>query len=73
MTPLILFLLYSAFCFWVIVLDGTEVLEGWGAFALFGLFAATLTPSELKFYVGISWIVGLVMLLFTLFSGTSAG
>ena len=73
MISLIVFLAYSAFCFWVIVLDGAEVLEGWGAFALFGLFAAALTPSELKFYVGISWIVGLVLMLITLFSGTSGG
>ena len=67
----ILFLVYSVFCFWVVFLEGAEVLEGWGAFAVFGLFAASLTPTELKFYVGISWIAGLVMLLVTLFSGGS--
>jgi hypothetical protein len=70
---ILFFLAYSAFCFWVVVLDGAEVLDGWGAFALFGLFAATLTPLELKFYVGISWIAGLVILLITLFSGTANG
>lgn len=64
------FLAYSAFCYWVIVLDGAETLDGWGAFAIFGLFAATLTPSELKFHVGISWLASLVLSLFLFFSGT---
>lgn len=64
------FLAYSVFCYWVIVLDGAETLDGWGAFAIFGLFAATLTPSELKFYVGISWLASLVVSLFLFFSGT---
>ena len=50
--------------------DGAEVLEGWGAFALLGWFAASLTPSELKFYVGISWVAGLVLTLVLHFSGT---
>lgn len=66
-----MFLIYSAFCFWVIFLDGAETLEGWGAFALFGLFAASLTPSELKFYVGISWLVSLVFALMALFGSSS--
>jgi hypothetical protein len=67
----VMFLAYSVFCFWVIFLEGAEVLEGWGAFALMGWFAATLTPRELKFYVGISWIAGLVVALIALFSGGS--
>ena len=71
MISVVVFLAYSAFCFWVIVLDGAEVLEGWGAFALMGWFAASLTPRELKFYVGISWIVSLLMTLISLFSGST--
>jgi hypothetical protein len=63
-------LVYTAFCYWVIVMDGAEVLEGWGAFALLGWFAASLTPSELKFYVGISWLASLVTTLFLYFSAT---
>ena len=64
------FLAYTAFCYWVIVMDGAEVLDGWGAFALLGWFAASLTPSELKFYVGISWLASLVVSLVLFFSGT---
>jgi len=66
------FLAYSVFCYWVIFRDGAEALEGWGAFALMGWFAASLTPSELKFYVGISWLAGLVMTLFFFFSAGAA-
>ena len=62
------FIAYSLFCYWVIFRDGAEVIEGWGAFALLGWFAASLTPSELKFYVGISWLLGLVGTLFYFFS-----
>ena len=50
------YLIYSAFCFWVIFLDGAEALEGWGAFVVFGFLASYLTPSQLSFYVGISWL-----------------
>ena len=70
MAAILSFLVYSAFCYWVIVLDGAETLEGWGAFAFFGLFAASLTPSELKFYVGISWVASLLLSLFFFFSGS---
>ena len=66
-----MFVLYSALCFWVIFLDGAETLEGWGAFALFGWFAASLTPSELKFYIGISWLVSLVFTLMAIFGSSS--
>jgi hypothetical protein len=66
-----LFLVYSAFCFWVIVLDGAETLEGWKSFFLLDWFAASLTPTELKFYVGISWLAGLVLIFVQLFSGSS--
>jgi hypothetical protein len=50
------YLIYSAFCFWVIFLDGAEQLEGWGAFFIFGFLASYLTPSQLSLYVGISWL-----------------
>ena len=66
------FIAYSLFCYWVIFRDGAEVIEGWGAFALMGWFAASLTPSELKFYVGISWLLGLVGTLFYFFSARAA-
>jgi hypothetical protein len=54
------FLGYSVLCFWIIFRDGADVLEGWSSFFLFGWFAASLTPDQLKFYVGISWIASLV-------------
>lgn len=63
------FAAYSAFCFWVIFLDGATTLEGWKSFFLFGGFAASLTAQELKFYIGISWIASLVFLLIATFGG----
>ena len=63
------FLLYSAFCYWVIFMDGAEELEGWKSLFIFSWFAASLTAQELKFYVGISWIASLAILLFTLLGG----
>ena len=61
---------YSVFCFWVIFMDGAETVEGWQSFFLFGWFAAALTPQELRFYVGISWLASCVVLLFSVFGGT---
>ncbi len=63
------FLLYSAFCYWVIFMDGADELEGWKSLFIFSWFAASLTAQELKFYVGISWIASLAILLFTLLGG----
>ena len=51
------------------MVDGAETLEGWKSFFLFGWFAAALTTSELKFYVGISWMASLFLLLYQLFAG----
>ncbi len=65
------FLAYSFFCFWVIFMEGASLIEGWKSFFLLGWFEATLTADELKFYIGISWLASLVMLLFTVFSGPS--
>ena len=63
------FLLYSAFCYWVIFMDGADELEGWKSLFIFSWFAASLTAQELKFYVGISWIASLAILPFTLLGG----
>ena len=63
------FLLYSAFCYWVIFLDGADELEDWKSFFIFSWFAASLNAQELKFYVGISWLASLTGLLFMLFGG----
>lgn len=63
------FLVWTGVCYWVIVLDGATTIEGWKSFFLFGPWEATLTPQELKFYFGISWIVSLVMLVVALASG----
>ena len=67
LVAILLFLAYSAFCYWIIVMDGAETLSGLESFFLLGWFASTLTPTELKFYVGISWLAGLVLTLYQLF------
>ena len=66
----LLFLIYSAFVYWVIFMDGADTLEGWRSLFIFNWFAASLTAQELKFYVGISWIASLAMLLFSLLGGS---
>ena len=71
MLALLLFLVYSMFCYWVVVMDGADHLEGWKSFFLLGWFAASLTAAELRFYVGVSWIVSLVVTLVHFFSGPS--
>ena len=55
------FLVYSAFCWWVVFRDGAEILEGWKAAALFDWAAIALTASELRFGVGISWAVAVIL------------
>lgn len=71
MIPILLFLAYTAFCYWAIFMDGVEALDTLKTFFLFGWFAASLTTQELKFYLGISWLAGLVFTLISAFSGTS--
>ncbi len=71
MAVVLSFLVYSAFCYWVVFMDGADVLEGWKSFFLLGWFAAALTPDELRFYVGLSWLVGLVVTLMQYFSAAS--
>lgn len=68
---ILLFLAYSAFCYWIIVMDGAETLGAWESFFILGWFASSLTSTELKFYVGISWLAALVLTLYQLFSGTN--
>ena len=65
------FLAYSVFCYWVVFMDGADVLEGWQSFFLLGWFAASLTTDELRFYVGLSWVVSLVLASIRFFSGAS--
>lgn len=65
---ILVFLAYTAFCFWVIFLDGADQLEGWKSLVIFDWFAASLTPRELKFYVGISWLAGIALLAFSIFA-----
>lgn len=60
----LVFGLYTAFCFWVVFMDGADTLEGWKSFFLFDWFAASLSAQELRFYVGISWLASLAALLF---------
>jgi len=65
----ILFLAYSAFCWWIVFWDGAEVLEGWKAALVFDWAAAALTASELRFGTVVSWLVALILGLITYFSG----
>jgi len=66
----VMFALHSALSFWVVFMDGAEVVEGWRSFFLFDWLAATLTAEELRFYVAISWLVSLAVFLFQVFGGT---
>jgi len=72
MLVILLFLLYSAVCFWVIFRDGAEVLEGWKSLIAFDLFAAMLSANELRFFAGISWLACLVGVLVYIFRGTGS-
>lgn len=65
----LVFGLYTAFCFWVVFMDGADTLEGWRSFFLFDWFAASLSAQELRFYVGISWLASLAALLFATLGG----
>ncbi|WP_282278050.1 hypothetical protein [Stenotrophomonas sp. PS02297] len=65
----LVFGLYTAFCFWVVFMDGVDTLEGWKSFFLFDWFAASLSAQELRFYVGISWLASLAALLFATLGG----
>ena len=60
------FIAYSIFCFWVIFLEGANEIEGWKSFFIFNLFASALSSAELKFYVAISWLASLFILIYTL-------
>ena len=64
------FLLYTAFCVWIVFLNGAETVEGWKSFFLLGWFAASLSAQELRFYVGISWLAAVVMLIVNVAGGT---
>lgn len=68
---LLVFALYTAFCGWAVFMDGAEVLEGWKSWFLFGWFAAMLTAEQLRFYIGVSWLASLAILLFHLFGGAA--
>lgn len=61
---MLIFLLFSALCVWIIFFDGAERLEG-SITALFvvDLLAPFLSASMLRFYVGILWLGDLIILL----------
>jgi hypothetical protein len=67
---IIFFIAYSSFCFWVVFLNGADVIEGWKSFFIFDFFASLLSSQELKFYVGLSWLASLLILTFNLIAGT---
>jgi hypothetical protein len=61
------FLIYSAFCWWVVFLDGAEILEGWKVSLVFDWAAGVLTASELRVGVAISWFAALIIGLVSYF------
>ena len=62
------FLAYTAFCSWVVVLDGAEVIGRLPSLWLYDWFLSTLTVTEIRFSVGIAWLMSLAMfLLFYIF------
>jgi hypothetical protein len=65
------FLLFTALVFWIIFLNGADVVQGWKSFFLFGWFEATFTVSELKFSFGIAWLVSFGFFLYQLFFASS--
>ena len=58
----VIFLVLSAFCFWVIFGDGAKVLEGWLAAIVMDFFAGALTANYLKAYTAILWLVWFIAL-----------
>ena len=67
-----LFLLYTLLCYWIVLRDGAAAIVGRKSSFLLGWLPAALTPTELKFYVAISWMAALVALAIHLFSGVDA-
>ncbi|GAB6195206.1 hypothetical protein [Lysobacter xanthus] len=63
------FLVYTAFCAWVVLYDGAEVLEGWRAALVVDLWAGLLSAQHLRLYVAVSWVASLVGLLWRLAAG----
>ncbi len=66
---MLLFLLYSAFCVWVVFLNGADFLQRHKSLFILNWFAAALTTDELRFYVGVSWIACFVIFLFNRLGG----
>lgn len=65
---IISFSVYSAFCYWVVLLDGAEELEGWKSIFFFGWTAPGWTAREIRSCAAISWIAALIVLLVRIFS-----
>lgn len=68
MSPLVLFVAYSLFCFWVIFRGGAEALAG-SRTSLLGRLAGTLSAEELRLYVSLSWLAGLAGCVFLFGAG----
>lgn len=63
----IYFLVVTGFSYWVIFMDGAEVLDGWLAAIVLEPIAAAFTPVYLRFYVGIIWVLVLGSLVRNVF------
>ncbi len=62
----ILFIAYSAFCWWVVFWDGAEVLEGWKGWLVDS--PSLMTTRELRIGTAISWLTAVVIGLIAYFS-----
>ena len=63
---IILFVAYSAFCYWAIFMRGVDVLD---QFIISGKSDKHFGPDKLKLYIGITWLLGLGLTLLQIFFG----
>ena len=63
---IVLFLAYSAFCYWAIFMRGVEVLD---QFIISGRSKKQFGPRKLKLYIAITWFLWLGITLLQVFFG----
>ncbi|MFA7320462.1 MAG: hypothetical protein WC000_03240 [Dokdonella sp.] len=63
---ILLFILWTAFCIWAIFMRGAEFLDG---YIISGQTGKPFTPGKLRLYIGITWLLGLGLVLLNVFYG----
>ena len=66
---IVLFVTYSAFCFWAIFMRGVEVID---QFIISGRSSKTFGPRKLKLYIAVTWLLWLGLTLLQVFYGPKA-